>query len=136
MVAAAVVSLFLQLGLGWDSDRPRDFAYIMLVTVSLTTLVWLVVTWVTPAESEETLATFYRRVRPHGPGWRPVAARLGIPAGASQSLRAELINAALGCVLVYTALFGVGQVLLRSAAVGCGLLVVSAAAAWAIARNL
>jgi SSS family solute:Na+ symporter len=136
MAAAAVVSLFLQLGLGWDSDRPRDFAYIMLVTVAVTTVVWLLVTWVTPAEPEETLAAFYRRVRPHGPGWNPVATRLGVATGASQSLRSELINAALGCVLVYTALFGVGEILLRSAMFGCGLLVVSAVAAWAIAKNL
>jgi SSS family solute:Na+ symporter len=136
MAAAAVVSLFLQLGLGWDSDRPRDFAYIMLVTVAVTTVVWLLVTWVTPAEPEETLAAFYRRVRPHGPGWNPVATRLGVATGASQSLRSELINAALGCVLVYTALFGVVEILLRSAMFGCGLLVVSAVAAWAIAKNL
>jgi SSS family solute:Na+ symporter len=98
--------------------------------------VWLLVTWVTPAEPEETLAAFYRRVRPHGPGWNPVATRLGVATGASQSLRSELINAALGCVLVYTALFGVGEILLRSAMFGCGLLVVSAVAAWAIAKNL
>jgi hypothetical protein len=34
----------LQLVLKWDSDRPRDFAYIMIVTVAITTIVWLVVT--------------------------------------------------------------------------------------------
>src|SRR5205807_3751511 len=45
MAIAAAVSLFLQLGLGWDSDRPRDFAYIMLVTVGATTIVWLATTW-------------------------------------------------------------------------------------------
>ena len=39
-------------------------------------------------------------------------------------------------VLVYSALFGVGQILLRSAAIGLGLLVVSVLAAYAIARNL
>src|SRR6266850_1092696 len=50
MAVAAVVSLYLQLGLKWDSDRPRDFAYIMLVTVSLTTIVWLLVTWMTRPE--------------------------------------------------------------------------------------
>ena len=33
MAVAAAVSLYLQLVLKWDSDRPRDFAYIMLVTV-------------------------------------------------------------------------------------------------------
>src|SRR5437870_4455113 len=42
MAIAAAVSLFLQLGLGWDSDRPRDFAYSMIVTVSVTTIAWLI----------------------------------------------------------------------------------------------
>ena len=60
---------------------------------------------------------------------------VGLPA-ASGSLGGELLNAFLGCVLVYSALFGVGQILLRSAAIGLGLLVVSALAAYAIARNL
>jgi solute:Na+ symporter, SSS family len=135
MAVAAAVSLFLQLVLKWDSDRPRDFAYIMLVTVSLTTIAWLVVTWMTPAEPAETLQAFYRRVRPHGRGWAPIAAVAGVPA-ASGSLGSELLNAFLGCVLVYAALFGVGEILLRSVTFGIALLVVSALAAVAIARNL
>jgi hypothetical protein len=64
-----------------------------------------------------------------------IAAATGLPA-ASGSLGGELLNALLGCVLVYSALFGVGELLLRSAAIGIGLLVVSAVAAFAIARNL
>jgi SSS family solute:Na+ symporter len=135
MAVAAVVSLYLQIVLKWDSDQPRDFAYIMLVTVSLTTIGWLAATWVTAPEPEETLQAFYRRVRPHGPGWRRVAAAVGIPP-ASPSLAAEIFNALLGCVLVYSALFGVGYLLLRSAAIGVALLVVSALSAAAIARNL
>jgi hypothetical protein len=39
-------------------------------------------------------------------------------------------------VLVYAALFGVGELLLRSTVVGVTLLVISAVAALAIARNL
>ena len=135
MAIAAAVSLYLQLGLKWDSDQPRDFAYIMLVTVSLTTIGWLAVTGMTAPEPEATLHAFYRRVRPHGPGWRAVAAAVGIPP-ASPSLGREVLNACLGCVLVYAALFGVGYLLLRSAAVGIGLLVISALSAAAIARNL
>ena len=135
MAVAAAVSLYLQLALKWDGDRPRDFAYIMLWTVGLTTIAWLAVTWLTPPEPDATLQAFYRRVRPHGRGWASIAAAVGLPP-ASGSLGAELLNAFLGCVLVYSALFGVGQLLLRSAAVGIGLLVVSALAAFAIARNL
>jgi solute:Na+ symporter, SSS family len=140
MAVAAAVSLYLQIALGWDSDRPRDFAHIMLITVGVTTTAWLIVTWLTPPESEATLIAFYRRVRPHGPGWTPVAAAAGssieTTAQAAQSLVSEIANAALGCVLVYAALFGVGEILLRSVPLGCGLLVVSALAGWAIARNL
>src|SRR6476659_7243308 len=133
MAVAAAVSLYLQLVVKWDGDKPRDFAYIMLVTVSLTTIGWLAVTWMTAPEPEATLHAFYRRVRPHGPGWKAVAAAVGIPP-ASPSLGREVLNACLGCVLVYAALFGVGYLLLRSAAVGIGLLVISALAAAAIAR--
>ena len=135
MAVAAAVSLYLQIVLKWDSDRPRDFAYIMLITVSLTTIAWLVVTWMTPAEPAETLQAFYRRVRPHGRGWAPIAAVTGLPAAAG-SLGRELLNAFLGCVLVYAALFGVGEILLRSVTFGIALLIVSALAAVAIARNL
>jgi SSS family solute:Na+ symporter len=135
MAVAAAVSLFLQIALGWDGDRPRDFAYLMLVTVGLTTIAWLAVTWLTPPEPADTLHAFYRRVRPAGRGWAPIAAAVGLPP-ASASLGGELLNAFLGCVLVYSALFGVGQLLLRSAAIGIGLLALSALAAFAIARNL
>lgn len=136
MAVAAIVSLYLQIALRWDSDRPRDFAHIMLVTVGATTVAWLMVTWLTPPEPEATLVAFYRRVRPHGPGWTPVAAIAGASQEVPQSLVSEITNAALGCVLVYAALFGVGEILLRSVPLGCGLLVVSAVAGWTIAKNL
>jgi Na+/proline symporter len=135
MAVAAAVSLYLQVALGWNGDAPRDFAYIMLVTVGVTTIAWLAVTLVTAPERPETLQAFYRRVRPHGSGWRPVANTSGLPPAAG-SLFTELLNAALGCVLVYAALFGVGEMLLHSAPLGLGLLAVSALAAFAIARNL
>ena len=135
MAVAAAVSLFLQLVLKWDGDQPRDFAHIMIVTVSVTTVAWLAVTWLTAPEPPATLQAFYARVRPLGPGWAPIAIGAGVTP-APGSLGRELLHARLGCVLIYAALFGVGEILLRSVAVGLGLLAVSAAAAVAIARNL
>jgi Na+/proline symporter len=122
MAVAAIVSLYLQIALGWDSDRPRDFAYLMLVTVALTTVSWVAVTLLTKPEPRETLEAFYARVQPTAGGWR--------------AIRAQLLNVVLGCVLVYAALFGVGEILLRSPLVGCALLAVSAAAGAAVACNL
>jgi len=122
MAVAAAVSLFLQIALKWDSDQPRDFAFLMMVTVALTTVAWVGVTLVTRPEPPAILDAFDARVKPLAGGW--------------SAIRGQLLNAALGCVLVYAALFGVGELLLRSAASGCALLIISAAAAAAIARNL
>ncbi|HEY7290554.1 MAG TPA: sodium:solute symporter family protein [Vicinamibacterales bacterium] len=134
MAAAALVSLYLQIIVGWDSDQPRDFAYLMLVTVSLTTIAWLVVTWLTKPESDETLTAFYQRVRPQGPGWAPIASRVHVER--SGSLPIEVFNALVGCVLIYSTLFGVGELLLGSAIVGSVLLLLGAASAVTIAKTI
>jgi Na+/proline symporter len=135
MAIAAIVSLYLQIALGWDGDRPRDFAYLMIVTVSITTIGWLAVTWMTPPEPRETLVNFYRRVRPHGAGWEPIRRAANVSPAAG-SLGRDLFNALIGCVMIYASLFGVGEILLRSVARGLMLLAFAAIAAYAIARNL
>jgi solute:Na+ symporter, SSS family len=74
MITAFITSLALQMGGGLDSDKPVDFAWIMIITVSVTTAVWLAVTFATRPESEKTLVKFYRRARPRVgnrlPAWR------------------------------------------------------------------
>ncbi|TLY56565.1 MAG: Na+:solute symporter, partial [Gemmatimonadetes bacterium] len=117
MIAAFVVSLLLQTAGGLDSDQPRDFAYIVLTTVAVTTAVWLAVTYLTRPESEATLEAFYRRTRPSRTGWGPVAARAADVRPSADGL-ANLLDWFAGCVLVYGALFGVGKLLLHETAPG------------------
>src|SRR2546427_11917571 len=50
MAAALVFSLVAQGGFGLSPDDPRGFAQLLLVTAALTTIVWLAVTDLTPAE--------------------------------------------------------------------------------------
>src|SRR6266550_97514 len=45
MITAFVVSLALQVGFGFDTDQPKQFALIMIATVAITTIVWLAVTY-------------------------------------------------------------------------------------------
>ena len=137
MVSAAVCSLFLQLYLKWDSDRPKDFAYLMLITVAVTTAVWLTVTMLTRAESMETLVTFYRRVQPEGPGWKRVAKHAGLPSSkASGGLAIQFVNWFLGCVLIYACLFGIGYVIFGEMLKALVYLVVGLIAGALILRNL
>ncbi|HVH69185.1 MAG TPA: sodium:solute symporter family protein [Gemmatimonadales bacterium] len=135
MIAAFAVSLLLQTVGGLDSDRPLDFAYIVLVTVAVTTVAWLVVTFLTRPESDSTLVAFYRRTRPSRAGWGPVA-MLAPDVRPSADGLANLIDWAAGCVLVYGALFGVGKLLLHDVPLGLALLALAAVAGWVIYRDL
>jgi Na+/proline symporter len=82
-------------------------AQTLLVTVPITTLVWIVVTYLTKPESEATLERFYQRVRPHPAGWRPIARRSTVPPG--EPLGVNILEWFAGCGLVYGALFGIGK---------------------------
>src|SRR5438094_503199 len=135
MVAAFVMSVLLQTVWGLDSDRPVDFAKIVLITVAVTTAVWLAVTYVTRPEPEATLEAFYRRTRPSRTGWGPVAARAPDVHPSADGL-ANLVDWVAGCVLVYGSLFGVGKLLLHEVPSGLGLLVLAAIAGWVIYRDL
>ncbi len=137
MVVAAAVSLYLQLGgPKWNGDDPRQFAYLMLATVAVTTVAWIVVTLLTPPEPREKLVEFYRRVRPAGPGWTEVAKMAGQVERPSESLGVQFVNWLLGCVLVYAAVFGIGNLIFKEWLPGGIWIGVAVVAGAVISRNL
>ena len=137
MIAAAIVSIFLQVGLKWKSDNPREFAYIMLVTVGITTVVWLAVTLATAPEPREKLIAFYKRVRPEGPGWDRIASEAGLAAAHAQGrLSLQLVNWILGCALIYGSLFGIGKLIFKEWVAAALFLLVAIIAGVLITRNL
>ena len=137
MITAAIVSLFLQLVWKWDSDKPREFAYLMLVTVAITSVVWIAVTLLTRPEPIETLTVFYRRVRPEGPGWNRVAAIAGFAgAHAEGRLATQFFNWFLGCALIYGSLFGIGKLIFKEWLTALVYLAVAVSAGLLISWNL
>lgn len=137
MVVAAAVSLYLQLGgPQWSGDDPRDFAYLMLVTVALTTVAWIAVTLLTPPEPREKLIAFYRRVRPAGPGWKAVGEMAGRIERPSESLGVQFVNWLLGCALIYASLFGIGKLIFKEWLAGSIYVAVAVVAAAIISYNL
>jgi len=79
----------------------------LIGTVILTTLVWLAVTWLTPATDAETLRRFYTLARPAGPGWADVRRDCGNLA-ATDDLSAAVVGSLASCAFIYAALFGSG----------------------------
>jgi Na+/proline symporter len=135
MAASFVVSILLQAVLGLRRSDPREFAWIVLVTVAASTLAWLATTGLTPPEPRETLLAFYRRVRPAAALWGPVAAAATDVVPPRDGL-ANLMDWAAGCLLVYASLFGVGKILFGETALGLALLAVAAGAGWLIFWDL
>ena len=137
MITAAIVSIFLQVGLKWDSDNPRQFAYLMIVTVGITTVVWVIATMLTSPEPNEKLISFYNRVRPEGPGWNRIAAEAGHAVSHAQGrLSLQFVNWILGCALIYGSLFGIGKLIFKEWLAGALFLLVAIIAGTLITRNL
>ena len=76
MLSAFVVSVTLQSAFHFDSDNPKEFAYIMLISIGITTAVWLAVALLTKPEPMEVLEAFYRTTHQSRNGWGPVADRV------------------------------------------------------------
>ncbi|MDQ3222238.1 MAG: hypothetical protein M3Q75_02000, partial [Gemmatimonadota bacterium] len=96
-----------------DLSRPT-YAQTMLITVLVTTVVWLGVTFATAPESDATLDRFYRRVRPGGAGWRPVSRRLGFSDDPIPGGILSWVNWIAGLAAVYCAVVSVGDLLVGS----------------------
>jgi solute:Na+ symporter, SSS family len=134
MAAAFVVSVVLQTAFHLNSDDPVQFAHLILITVAITTVVWVAATFLTSPETDATLLGFYRRVRPSA-GWGPVA-RLAPEVKVSRDLGWNLVDWVCGCVLIYGALFGIGKMILKDFTTGAVYLLVAVLAAVIISWDL
>ena len=83
--------------------------------VFVTTLIWVIATFVTKPESKEVLNNFYERTQPGGPGWTKVikqAAKEGIEIVHNKNegwnVPSGILAMLLGCVLIYSCLFTTG----------------------------
>lgn len=112
MIASLVIAGYLtfvhdKLGLfelaGWEK---------VIYGAILTTATWVVATFYTPPDDDETLRTFYAKIRPGGPGWNAViekAEKEGVSIKRHPGqLPLEILSMFVGVFTVYAALFATG----------------------------
>jgi hypothetical protein len=137
MAASFVTSTALQaFGLDLGDTASGEYALTMLITVGVTTVVWLAATFLTAPESDATLERFYLRVRPGGAGWRPVSERLGLGAEPIPGGVLSWLNWVSGVVAVYAGVFALGALLTGSPLRGLAYAGVAVSAFLLIHRNL
>jgi Na+/proline symporter len=135
MATALVVSVYLRFAQPFSGAGPVLFAKSAITTTLLTTLAWLVVTFLTRPEPQEKLVDFYRHARPHASGWQPIAA-LAPDAPPTRDLGANITAWLLGCAMVYSILFGTGKLLLGQPRMGAGLLLAGAVTGALLYRDI
>jgi len=112
-------------------DIPEDQAYLKLIySVSITTVGWLLVTFLTQPEKDEVLLSFYKKVSPASLGWKKILDKYPEIKQNQGQLPKEIGMMLLGSVMVYTALFSTGFFIYSEILGGviCGLIALASGA--------
>lgn len=113
------------------------------MTIGVTTICWVATAYLGPETDRATLISFYRKVRPFGPGWASIRREIGVSDEAARATHENvplaLVGWVAGCTAIWSALFAVGNFLYGRTGHAVALLVVfaaSGAALLAVIRRL
>ena len=120
MISSLIIAGYMNFG-GLDIADWMKIVY----GACITTVVWVIATYVTPPDDDETLQNFVNKIDPGGPGWKKysngvVSEDWHVPKG--------ILSMMLGCFSVYGLLLGVGQLIYGNLFPGvliCGLGIVA-----------
>ena len=128
---AAMASSFV-ISVGWLVrhkllGHPGEPHVELVITIALTTVCWMLVTFIAKPTDRRTLIAFYEKVRPAGLGWKRVRQEAGLPQSAAASgdnIPLALLGWTSGCAAIWSSLFTVGNFLYGRIGYGIALLVV------------
>ena len=89
----------------------------LIIAIVITTISWILATYLTKPESKETLRSFYRLTRPGGPGWKRVILEARAEgdfideqdAGKKWEMPIQILCVFIGIIVIYTSLFSIGS---------------------------
>ena len=113
MIVSFVIAVFMEVVVK-DSLLSHEK---LVIGVLITTIAWLLTALLTKPTSDKVLIQFYKTIRPHGMGWKPVITK-GIASGEittehtkTGKLSTEVLMMFLGCIGIYALLFGTGYMI-------------------------
>ena len=109
-IVAMISSLVIAAYFNFGNSALEEWEKIVFGAI-LTTLVWIVATFVTPPDDEKTLQNFVKKINPGGPGW----SRYTASSTDTWILPKGILLMILGCIVVYSILIGVGQLIYGNA---------------------
>ncbi len=146
MIVATSVAVVLVVFIDDASMKTQyldGFTVKLLINVGLTTLAWIVTTFVTRPEKPEVLRNFYRLTWPGGPGWKKVVQDAEADGdmidennkGYKWEMPIQILLVFIGCVVIYFSLFAIGNFLYGNFLLASGLLVIAAIGIYILFRS-
>ena len=120
MISSLIIAGYMNFG-GLDIAGWMKIVY----GACITTVVWVIATYVTPPDDDETLQNFVNKIDPGGPGWKKYSNGV---ASEDWHVPKGILSMMLGCFSVYGLLLGVGQLIYGNLFPGvliCGLGIVA-----------
>ncbi len=138
-LVAMIVSFGVAVILQFASDFGLTTSEQLLVGVAITTICWVLTAFVTQPTSMHKLIAFCVKVRPGGPGWKPVETKMqalgyATDESAHAALPYGILATFLGCVAIYGTLFATGYLIYGETLKGVLIAVVAGAAVGGIQR--
>jgi SSS family solute:Na+ symporter len=112
-----------------------EFPVSLYYLVAATTVVWILVTFLTKPTDEEVLISFYRKIHPGGIFWKKISDKLPEVKSDSGFLK-MFINWLLGVALVYSILFGIGTLIFGDLHLTLVYLIIAVISVFVIYKNL
>ena len=134
MATAALMSIGLS-RIPFVGNDALVYAKTALITGLVTTIAWIVATFVTDPESDETLIGFYKRVHPTVYGWKRIA-KMVPELPEVRDVASNAFNWVMGVILVYGCLFGIGKLVFGEWGWGLLLLAIAGVAGYLIFWDL
>lgn len=134
MIAPYLIFPFLKFVLHLDIIG-KDYETGLLIIVAWSTLVWVVVTFLTKPSEEEKLISFYKKVHPGGAGWKKIANKVREVKG-DTGFNLLFLSYLCGCLLIMFSLFGVGKIILKEYITGVVFIFIALINGFIVYRNL
>jgi SSS family solute:Na+ symporter len=116
---------------GESALMPEYMKFPMVVLI--TTVVWLVVTFSTPAEDKEVLLSFYKKTVPGGPGWKAIVGNEQIK-NEGWSVPSGILAMLLALAMIYCLLFATGYFIYGNLQLGGILMFIALISAYLLSK--
>jgi len=113
MICSFLIALYFHIYYSGSSPEEAGFMpghYKLLINIGITTIVWLMVTFITRPTENAKLVSFYEKIYPYSLGWSRVINKNSLEIK-EERFGSKLLAMAMGVVLVYGSLFGVGYLI-------------------------